>query len=34
MDVDLLEEEIVKDLTVIAVAGIADPLRPEVPHAV
>jgi len=34
MDAELLEEIVVKDLTVVAVAGIADPLRPEVPHAV
>lgn len=34
MDLDLLEEELERDLIVIGVAGISDPIRPEVPDAV
>lgn len=33
-DVDIVEDKAVKNLVVVGVAGIADPLREEVPRAV
>jgi len=33
-ELDVLEAEIENNLVVIGVAGISDPIRPEVPHAV